>query len=106
MVRPLLLTYLQNLINLSFQNCHIPDILKIGTLFPVYKNNGDIKNAKDYRGVTVTSTFSKIIENIVKIRGDLKIIDTQNPLQKGFTENLCHYYVTFSLRNLKEKIKI
>jgi hypothetical protein len=59
-----------------------------------------------YRGVTVTSTFSKIIENIVNIRGDLKIIDTQNPLQKGFTENLCHYYVTFSLRNLEEKIKI
>ena len=57
----LLLNYLQNLINLSFKNCHIPDILKIGTLFPVYKNKGDIKNAKDYRGITVTPTFSKII---------------------------------------------
>ena len=82
----LLLNYLQNLINLSFKNCHIPDILKIGTIFPIYKNKGDIKNAKNYRGITVTPTFSKIIEKIVKIREDLKIIDTQNPLQKGFTE--------------------
>ena len=47
--RVLLLNYLQNLINVSFRNCHIPDILNIGTLFPVYKNNGDIKNANDYR---------------------------------------------------------
>jgi hypothetical protein len=31
----LLLNYLQNLINFSFKNCQIPDLLKIGTLFPV-----------------------------------------------------------------------
>jgi hypothetical protein len=95
----LLLNYLQNLINLSFKNCHIPDILKIGTIFPVNKNKGDIKNAKNYRGITVTPTFSKIIEKIVKIREDLKIIDTQNPIQKGFTEKSLPFSFSFKFLN-------
>jgi hypothetical protein len=43
---------------------HIPDILKIGILFPVFKNKGDCKKAKNYRGITVTPTLSKIIEKI------------------------------------------
>jgi hypothetical protein len=46
-----------------------------------------IKNAKNYRGITVTPTLSKIIEKILKIRENGKIILNQNPLQKGFTEN-------------------
>jgi hypothetical protein len=102
----LLLNYLQNLINVSFKNCHIPDILKIGTIFPVYKNKGDIKNAKNYRGIIVTPTFSKIIEKIVKIREDFKIIDTQNALQKGFTEKsvplLCYFFIVEFDRESKD----
>jgi hypothetical protein len=59
------------------------------------KSKGDIKIAKNYRGIIVIPTFSKIIEKIVKIREDLKIIDTQNPLQKGFTEKSAPLHVTF-----------
>ena len=36
---------------------------------------------------TVTPTLSKIIEKILKIRENGKILLNQNPLQKGFTEN-------------------
>ena len=75
------LNYLQKLINVSFANGHIPDSLKIGTLFPVFKNKGDIKSAKNYRGITVTPTFSKIMENIIKIRENPTIMKIQNPLQ-------------------------
>ena len=60
-------------------------ILKIEILFPVFKNKGDCKNAKNYRGITVTPTLSKIIEKILKIRENGKILLNQNPLQKGFT---------------------
>jgi hypothetical protein len=35
--------------------------LKIGTLFPVFKNKGDIKSAKNYWGITVMPTFSKLM---------------------------------------------
>ena len=40
------LNYLHKLINVSFASGHIPDSLKIGTLFSVFKNKGDIKSAK------------------------------------------------------------
>jgi len=82
-----LVAYIQEVINKTFQLHHIPDILKIGTLFPVFKNKGDCKNAKNYRGITVTPTLSKIIEKILKIRENGKILLNQNPLQRGFTEN-------------------
>ncbi|VDI12917.1 Hypothetical predicted protein [Mytilus galloprovincialis] len=83
-----LLTYLQALINKSFEKHFIPDSLKIGTLFPVFKNKGDCKNAKNYRGITVTPTFSKVIEKILKIKENCKIkLICQIPLQRGFTEN-------------------
>ncbi|CAC5419306.1 unnamed protein product [Mytilus coruscus] len=65
----------------------ISDILKIGTLFPVFKNKGDARYAKNYRGITVTPIYSKIIEKIIKLRENPIILEKQNPLQRGFTEN-------------------
>ncbi|VDI31606.1 Hypothetical predicted protein [Mytilus galloprovincialis] len=53
----------------------------------IYKNKGDIKSAKNYRGITVTPTYSKLIEKIIKIRENPVILKNQNPLQRGFTEN-------------------
>jgi hypothetical protein len=85
------------LMNISFANGHIPDILKIGTLFPVFKNKGDIKSVKNYRGITVTPTFYKLMEEIIKIRENPTIMKIQNPLQRGFTENsaplLCELFI-------------
>ncbi|XP_063420597.1 uncharacterized protein LOC134705810 [Mytilus trossulus] len=79
--------YLQLLFDKSFEFGCISDILKIGILFPVYKNKGDIKSSKNYRGITVTATYSKLIEKIIKIRENPVILKNQNPLQRGFTEN-------------------
>ena len=79
--------HLKQLINLCFHFCHIPNLLKIGTLFPVFKKKGDIKNSRNYRGITITPTYSKIIEKIIKEREKSKILLSQNLLQKGFTEN-------------------
>jgi altronate dehydratase len=45
----------------------------------VFKNKVDCKNAKNYRGITVTPTLSKIIEKILKIRENGKILLNQNP---------------------------
>ncbi|CAG2256611.1 unnamed protein product [Mytilus edulis] len=60
---------------------------KIGTLFPVFKNKGDARYAKNYRGITVTPIYSKIIEKIIKLRENPIILEKQNLLQRGFTEN-------------------
>jgi hypothetical protein len=71
--------------------------LKIGTLFPVFNNKGDIKSAKNYRGRTITPTFSKIMEKIIKIRENPTMMKIQNPLQRGFNENsaplLCELFI-------------
>jgi hypothetical protein len=69
-----LIKHLKQLINLCFHFCHIPDLLKIGTLFPVFKKESDIKNSRNYRGITITPTYSKIIEKIIKEREKSKIL--------------------------------
>ncbi|CAC5388659.1 unnamed protein product [Mytilus coruscus] len=79
--------YLQLLFDKSFELGCISDILKIGTLFPVYRNKGDNKSVKNYRGIAVTPTNSKLIEKIIKKRENPVILKNQNPLQRGFTEN-------------------
>ena len=79
--------FLQKLLDKVFETGDISDILKIGTLFPVYKNEGDHKDAKFYRGITVTPIYSKTIEKIIKSREKPKILEVQNPLQKGFTKD-------------------
>jgi hypothetical protein len=50
------------------------DLLKIGTLFPVFKKKGDIKNSRNYKGITITPTYSKIIEKIIKEREKYMIL--------------------------------
>jgi len=73
------------------------DILKTGLLFPVYKNKGDQRDAKFYRGITITPVLSKIIEKIIKNRENNKILEKQNPLQRGFTQEtsplLCELFI-------------
>jgi hypothetical protein len=78
---------LLNLINTSFEHCLLPDLLKIRTLTPIFKNKGMIIDAKNYRGITITPTLSKIVETIIKFRINLTIVSVQNPLQRGFTEH-------------------
>ena len=101
-----LIEHLKQLINLCFHFCHIPDLLKIETLFPVIKKKGDIKNSRNYRGITITPTYSKIIEKIIKEREKSKILLSQNPLQKGFTENstplLCELFIEEFERESKD----
>jgi hypothetical protein len=82
-----LVAYIQRVLNKTFQLHHIPDILKIGILCPVFNDKVDCKNAINYRGITAKPTLSKIIEKILILRENGKILLNQNLLQKGFTEN-------------------
>ena len=101
-----LIMYLQYLLNACFKYCYIPDILKIGTLSPVFKNKGDIKDAKNYRGITITPTYTKIVEKLIKGRENKTILTSQNPLQRGFTEGstplLCELFVEEFERESKD----
>lgn len=76
---------LADLINESFLVGTFPNIFKVNKVFPVYKKG--IKNDKNnYRQISLTSVFSKIIEIIFKIRL-MEYIETNNILcrqQYGF----------------------
>jgi hypothetical protein len=92
-------------VNASFEHCHVSDILKIGTLTPIFKNKGNILNSKNYRGITITPTISEIIETILKIRINTVILDVQNPLQRGFTENTAPLISSLLLEEYKRENK-
>ena len=54
---------------------------------PLYKNKGPSTDAKNYRGITILPTITKIIESLLRDRIQPLIEDQQNRLQRGFTRN-------------------
>ena len=62
---------------------------------PVLKKNKDRQNPANYRGITVTKIFTKIIQSILKSRVDIQIDQIQNPLQRGFTEAIPMLFAAF-----------
>jgi hypothetical protein len=65
---------------------YIPDDQKIGLLIPIFKNKGSVKDSKNYQGIIITPTMSKLVEAVIKIRINPIVIKYQNPLQRGFTK--------------------
>lgn len=56
---------LKHITNLVFSSGIFPNILKITTIIPLYKQ-GDKKSMNNYRPIALTSTISKIIEKCLK----------------------------------------
>jgi hypothetical protein len=63
-------TYFTNLllklINLTFEHYSVPDLLKVGTLTPIYKNKGLMTESKNSREITITpyNMHSAVTPNI------------------------------------------
>ncbi|CAC5366100.1 unnamed protein product [Mytilus coruscus] len=70
-------------------------MLKGGIMSPVLKKNKDRQNPANYRGITVTKIFNKILQSVLKSRIDIKIHQIQNQLQRGFTEAIPMIFATF-----------
>ncbi|KAK3098648.1 hypothetical protein FSP39_021572 [Pinctada imbricata] len=80
-----LIATLCDIFNAIFYHQSVPDILKAGTITPVYKNKGSKLDAKNYRGITVLPVIAKILELILRDRLRNFINRHQNPQQRGFT---------------------
>lgn len=79
-----------NLINKSFESGCFPSNLKKARIIPLHKGGDDL-SPSNFRPISLLSTFSKIIENIVKARV-LSFLDKNNLLsscQFGFRKNKC-----------------
>ena len=66
-VKDLLSYPLSILINQSFSSGIFPDILKKGTITPIFKH-GDAKNTSNFRPITILPLFSKIFEKCMSTR--------------------------------------
>ena len=82
-----LLQVTTDIVNQVFKFGRVTETLRIGTLTPVFKNKGSATDAKNYRGITILPTITKIIESPLRDRIQPVIEAQQNNLQRGFTRN-------------------
>ena len=81
--------YFVNSINMSFKEGVFPKILKNSKVIPILENKNNKQNLNNYRPITITPIFSKIIEKlahnqIYNFLDKNKLINTN---QYGFLKN-------------------
>ena len=91
--------YLMLLINTVWTSCILPSSWLISSITCLFKNKGSRSEAKNYRGLLITATCSKIIISVVISR----IRDTYEKLisncQFGFRSNRSTTDAIFILQN-------
>jgi hypothetical protein len=80
-----LIITLCEILNAVLHHQTIPDVLKAGTITPVFKKKGSKLDARNYRGITVLPVIAKILELVLRNRLRIHIDQHQNPMQRGFT---------------------
>ena len=80
--------YLACLLNYIFRSRSVSMVLKEGIPTHIF-NRGDPSN---YRGITVTPIYLKILEQIINIQHNEIFHETQSKLQKGFTPGCSSQY--------------
>ena len=85
---PTLIKVLTSIVNAVLATGEVPQQLKTGIISPVLKKNKDNTIPGNYRGITVTSTFGKLLECIILKIITPRIESYQNPMQRGFTKSV------------------
>ena len=77
------------IINVSFEQGQFPSLLKIASVFPIYKNKGDPNSVDNYRRITILNVLSKIFERLIYNRLTTFLINQNIPsdCQHGFNMN-------------------
>ena len=97
---------LTDIINKIFHYGHMPHSAKSAYKTPVPKKGKNPLLTDNYRGITVTSIFGKLVEHLIKQLGGDDMNHDQSPLQFGFTEgsnpNMASLIITESLVEARE----
>lgn len=97
--KTILTPHFVTLFNMSLDTSSVPLEWKISNITPIFKN-GDKSDPNCYRGISLSSIISKLLENIVKSRilifliENNIIVNTQHGFQAGrsCTTNLLEFY--------------
>ncbi|CAC5399397.1 unnamed protein product [Mytilus coruscus] len=109
MVMDELTPFIVHLLNLIVTYLDVPIFLKTGILTPILKKEKDKTLPSSYRGITVTKTFAKILQSILKDRVDSVFNKIPNSMQRGFTEgvsSLCAAFFNSEAIEESKKLKI
>ena len=72
--------WLTNILNAVVKMETIPDVLKRGVIVPVYKGGGkDPMRTDSYRGITLTSMVSKVLEFLMLERLEMVFMEAGLP---------------------------
>ena len=76
-----------DIINSLYRVGELTDCLKVGVLTSIFKKKGSATEAKNYRGVTIRPTITKILETVLREVIRPTVEEVQSGLQRGFTQN-------------------
>ena len=91
-----IIEFLACLLNYIIASKSISLVLMEGILTSIFKK-GDPTNPGNYRGITVTPIYLKILEHIINVRHNVIFQETQSKLQKGFTSGCSSLNATLIL---------
>ena len=106
-----LIQHLTRLFNAILLSGHIPPLFQQGHVIPIPKSHTkDLSNPSNYRGITILSNISKVLEKLILLRIHLQDLPPSlNPLQGGFRQGYGCAHTAFvlqeAIQSLREKSK-
>lgn len=90
-------------LNTVWQEEKIPIEWEMGLIMPIFKK-GDNRNCNNYRGITLLSTLTKVLEKIIEKRLRWKIEPTLSEVQSGFRKGRCTQDHVFTIKEITSRI--
>ena len=101
---PNLLSFLTSIINSIVQSRKIPDRLKTAILHPIHKKGKSIVVSGHYRGISITSIISKVLDSI-QIKHQEVAINPKRSNEFSFTKGRSPIQATIILSELVSEAK-
>ena len=103
---PLLAVLLSICFTCMFKHCYLPSSMLDSVIVPLVKNrNGNLSDKNNYRPIALSSTISKVFENVILYRLEeyLWTTDNQFGFKAGHSTDLCVYALTEFIEYFKRR---
>ena len=103
---PILAVLLSICFTCMFKHCYLPSSMLDSVIVPLVKNrNGDLSDKNNYRPIALSSTISKVFENVILYRLEeyLWTTDNQFGFKAGHSTDLCVYALTEFIEYFKRR---